>query len=155
MPPLATAAGNWKDVVPALTVTCVPATSRSVRPNPVRPVTVPPMRNERVVQVIVTFVTFAFGIVPEPKPTTQSCVGPAGCVCTVTVYAAPLARPPPNVNAPFEPTARSLPPFKRSTRPAPASPAAMPPTVNVPGGGGEPPPSPLPLHAATDIIMAL
>ena len=57
-----------------------------------------------------------------------------------------------NVIAPFALTVSGLPPLFSSTRPVPASPLIVPPTVNVGGGGGGgagglPPPPPPPQDA--------
>ena len=67
----------------ALRVSASPPLFRSVTESPVaRPETVPPTVYVFVEQVMLTFVTLADAMVPEPLPTTQVC--PVGCVPIVT-----------------------------------------------------------------------
>ncbi|HEX7439382.1 MAG TPA: hypothetical protein VF319_04730 [Caldimonas sp.] len=73
-----------------------------------------------------TFVTSAAAIVPLPLLTVQ--VWPAGCVRTVTAYAAPLASAVENTSAPLAVNVRSSAPLFCRTS-VPLSPATIPPAV--------------------------
>jgi hypothetical protein len=85
-----------------------------------------------VAQVTATFVTFADAF-PVPLATVQ--FWPAGCVDTVTKYAAPLATAVGNVKGPLTGTIKLAPPLFCSATLAPvARPLTVPPIVNVFGG---------------------
>ena len=62
----------------------VPRLFRSVRPEPVSPLTVPPMVKVLVEQVTLTLVTLAEPTVPVGLATEQVWLGLVGCVVTVT-----------------------------------------------------------------------
>src|SRR3954466_12629987 len=81
--PLETGAENVNAPEPASGMSPPPLFC-STRPLPMRPLTVPPMRYEFVLQLIVTVVTLALTTVPVPPPTLQVWVGPDGCVLIVT-----------------------------------------------------------------------
>ena len=68
----------------------VPRLFRSVRPEPVSPLAVPPIVKELVVQVTLTLVTLADPTVPVGLATVQVWLGLVGWVATVTEYAEPL-----------------------------------------------------------------
>ena len=76
-----------------------------------------------------TVVTLPVATVPEPWLTEQVCVGPVGCVLTVTAKVPPLCIGVENENEPFALTVRSLPPLFCRTRPVPPRPLTVPPTV--------------------------
>ena len=67
-----------------------------------------------------TVVTLPVATVPEPWLTEQVCVGPVGCVLTVTAKAPPLFIGVENENEPFALTVRSLPPLFCRTTPVPS-----------------------------------
>src|SRR5690242_10788363 len=75
----------------------------STSPLPASPPTVPPTVKSLVLQLTTTLVTLPSPTVPEPLPTVQACVGPLGCVRTVTLKVAPLASAFGNVKAPSAP----------------------------------------------------
>ena len=97
-------------------------------PAPDRPVTVAPIENELVVQLIDTFVTFVTPMVPDGFVTVQVWLGPVGCALTVTLYAVPPGDDPEKVNVPLLLTGRLDDPFCR-TNPEPVNPVTVPPTV--------------------------
>ena len=66
-----------------------------------------------------TVVTLPVATVPEPWLTEQVCVGPVGCVLTVTAKVPPLCIGVENENVPFALTVKSLPPLFCRTRPVP------------------------------------
>ena len=75
-------------------------------------------------------VTLALLTVAGPPPViVQICVGVVGCVPIVTSYEPPLTTGGGNANEPCAVTLTLSVPFSR-TRPLPASPVTLPPTVN-------------------------
>jgi hypothetical protein len=114
----------------ALTGKLFPPLSCNTSPDPLSPLTLPPIVYVTVVVVhaTATFVTFAL-VVPLPFVTAHVCAGLDGWVSTVTLYAAPLFTGVENVNAPFAVTDKLFPPLSWSTSPDPASPLTLPPIV--------------------------
>ncbi len=80
-------------------------------------------------QSTITSVTSALPTVPVPPVTVHVCVGPAGCVLTVTAKAPPLATVVAKVNVPLALTARSSVLLFWRTRPVPESPITVPPIL--------------------------
>ena len=104
----------------------------SARLKPSDPITVSPLPRPPPppleAQVTATLVTLAEAMVPEPLATVQ--VRPAGLVCTVTLYAAPLASWVPKANKPFALTLSVPVPLSCSTT-VPDNPDTIPPTEYV------------------------
>ncbi len=100
-------------------------------PDPARPVTIPPTVKLEVTQATVTPVTFDIAIVPvaDAGTTVQICDGDDGCTKTVTAYMSPLGTGVGNVNPPLAFTGRLSSPLSCNTRPLPARPLTVPPTV--------------------------
>src|SRR5215831_12466433 len=106
-PPLDRVPGRVKGPL-AETLSPAPPFTRSTTV-PASPDTLPPTVNAVVRQATVTFAMFAPASVPEPFPMEQLC--PAGCVSTVTAYAAPPGSVPGRVKGPFAETLRFPPPL--------------------------------------------
>ncbi len=92
----------------------------------------PRIVNLFVEQVTLTVRTSPPPIVPEASAIVQVCEGRVGGVATVTSNVLPLASSVANVKLPFDAIGRSSPPLLRNTRPLPARPATVPPTLNEP-----------------------
>ncbi len=80
-------------------------------------------------QTTATLLIFAAATVPVADVTVHDWFGAVGCVPTVTAYAPPPVTAVAKVNAPFAATGRLSPPLSCRTRPVPASPETVPPTV--------------------------
>ena len=122
------ATGEGKAKAPFAEIPSFSPLTSSTRPTPASPLTVPPTRKELVVQVMATEVTLALATVPLPPLTEQTCVGPLGCVETVTLKPDPEATATGKVKLPFAETLTLSAPLFLSTRPLPASPLTVPPT---------------------------
>ena len=67
-------------------VRSLPPFKRSTSPEPARPVTVPPIVNTFVAQLMVTSVTLALPIVPDGFATVQVCSGFVGCAFRKSLF---------------------------------------------------------------------
>lgn len=105
----------------------VPLTPYSVSPVTLRAILLTLMaRVVELLQVRLTFVTFAPPMVPLPLVTTQVCAD--GWFCTVTEYAPPSGTAVANANAPSAPTVNASLPLFASTS-VPSKPVTVPPTA--------------------------
>src|SRR5215469_7715885 len=107
-----------------VTVRLSPPLSCNTKPEPVKPLTVPPTANPDE-QVTVTLVTLAVAV-PNPLVTTQVCVGLLGCVRTVTLYAPGTSVAKVNCCAPVPVTVRLSNPIFCNTNPEPVRPFTVP-----------------------------
>ena len=116
--------------VPFEETATVAAPSARTRPEPARPLTVPPTVKEFVPQLTITLVTAPPTIVPVPPLTVHVCDGLEGWAETATSNVAPLATGVVNVKLVAPPaTVSAFPPLSVSVRPLPTRPRTVPPTA--------------------------